>query len=277
MNGIIFNVQKFCLNDGPGIRTTVFFKGCPLRCKWCHNPESFSTQKQIMFYPDKCAGCGKCKSLTTEDSVFFCPNGAKEICGKTVSSEEVIAEVVKDKIFYEKSGGGMTLSGGEPLFQADFALDLLKKAKENGINTAIETCGAVSPETIRRASELTDIFLFDYKETDPALHKEYTGVSNEAVLSNLRLLDNLGNKIILRCPIIPGYNDRADHFDGICKTAKDINNIERVEIEPYHSLGESKYSALGFEPPKISVPTDEQKNAWLDHIKEKCSKPVRFA
>ena len=159
MYGEIFNIQKFCVNDGPGIRTTVFFKGCPLKCAWCHNPESQSRDKQIMFYSDKCTHCGKCKNLTTDNVDFFCPNEAKEICGKTISSDELIAEVMKDYEFYKNSGGGITLSGGEPLFQFEFALNILKKSKKNNLHTAVETCGFADSKKIIHITEFSFCYI----------------------------------------------------------------------------------------------------------------------
>ena len=275
MTGEIFNIQKFCVNDGPGIRTTVFFKGCPLSCVWCHNPESRSVKKQILCYPDKCVGCGRCAHLTVDTPDFFCPNGAKEICGRTVSTDEVIAEVMKDKTFYENSGGGMTLSGGEPLFQPEFALELLQKAKKEGLHTAIETCGFAAKDTLRKIAAYTDLFLFDFKESVPALHQQFTGVDNRVILENLKLLDELGKDIVLRCPIIPGYNARPDHYAAIARVAEKFNHIIGVDIEPYHSLGEGKYRALGKDVPEITMPVKEEVDTVIADIQCKTSVPVR--
>ena len=266
MQGTIFNIQRFCVNDGPGIRTTVFLKGCPLSCVWCHNPESQRFEPEILFYKDKCTGCGRCKCVTAADRDFVCFNGAKEICGKTVSADEVTAEVLKDKPFYENSGGGVTLSGGEPLAQYDFSLELLKKAKENGIHTAIETCGYAEKSKILEIAKYVDLFLFDCKETDQELHKEYTGFDNKIILDNLKALSDAGSKIILRCPIIPGFNDRAEHFKGISETAEKFIGIEHIEIEPFHPLGESKYSALGREVADIPVPSGKTVDKWIKQI-----------
>ncbi|MBE6729993.1 MAG: glycyl-radical enzyme activating protein [Ruminococcaceae bacterium] len=277
IKGTIFNIQKFCVNDGPGIRTTVFLKGCPLRCKWCHNPESQSAEIEMMFHKDKCTGCGRCKGITVEDKDFVCYNDAKEICGKIVSADEVLKEVLKDEIFYENSGGGITLSGGEPFFQFDFALEVLKKAKENGLNTAIETCGFTTPERIKIIAEYVDIFMFDYKETNPDLHKEFIGVDNELILNNLTLLSDIGKKIILRCPIIPEFNDRKEHFDGICRIADSLEGISHIELESYHSFGEHKYDSLGIKFNKFKTPDEKQKEEWLTYIKENCTKEVKFA
>lgn len=266
VKGTIFNIQRFCVNDGPGIRTTVFLKGCPLSCVWCHNPESQRFEPEILFYKDKCTGCGRCKCVTAADRDFVCFNGAKEICGKTVSANEVTAEVLKDKPFYKNSGGGVTLSGGEPLAQYDFSLELLKKAKENGIHTAIETCGYAEKSKILEIAKYVDLFLFDCKETDQELHKEYTGVDNKIILENLKALSDAGSKIILRCPIIPGFNDRAEHFKGISETAEKFIGIEHIEIEPFHPLGESKYSALGREVADIPVPSGKTVDKWIKQI-----------
>ena len=266
VKGTVFNIQRFCVNDGPGIRTTVFLKGCPLSCVWCHNPESQRFEPEILFYKDKCTGCGRCKCVTAADRDFVCFNGAKEICGKTVSANEVTAEVLKDKPFYENSGGGVTLSGGEPLAQYDFSLELLKKAKENGIHTAIETCGYAEKSKILEIAKYVDLFLFDCKETDQELHKEYTGFDNKIILENLKALSDAGSKIILRCPIIPGFNDRAEHFKGISETAEKFIGIEHIEIEPFHPLGESKYSALGREVADIPVPSGKTVDKWIKQI-----------
>lgn len=277
MQGTIFNIQRFCVNDGPGIRTTVFLKGCPLSCVWCHNPESQRFEPEILFYKDKCTGCGRCKCVTAADRDFVCFNGAKEICGKTVSADEVTAEVLKDKPFYENSGGGVTLSGGEPLAQYDFSLELLKKAKENGIHTAVETCGYEEKSKILEIAKYVDLFLFDCKETDPELHKEYTGFDNKIILENLKALSDAGSKIILRCPIIPGFNDRAEHFKGISEIADKFSGIEHIEIEPFHPLGESKYSALNREYADIQPPDAQMVDKWIGQIKFGTEKTVKIA
>ena len=275
MTGEIFNIQKFCTNDGPGIRTTVFFKGCPLSCLWCHNPESHAKEKQIMFYADKCTNCGRCKNSGVDNTTFVCFNGAKEICGNTVSSDYVVNEIMKDFLFYKNSGGGVTLSGGEPLFQFEFALDILKKCKENNIHTAIETCGYVSTDKISEIAEYTDLFLYDFKETNPQKHKNFTGADNNLILKNLFELDKLQKEIILRCPIILGFNDRKEHFDKICELTNSFEHISEINIEPYHSFGESKYEALGKKRPKITIQTDEQINEIIEYISSKTDKKVR--
>ncbi|MBE6694563.1 MAG: glycyl-radical enzyme activating protein [Ruminococcaceae bacterium] len=271
MNGKIFDIQKFCTSDGPGIRTTVFFKGCPLHCLWCHNPESQSSERQVMFYADKCRGCGRCKDA---DDSFVCYNDARRVCGRTVTVDEVITEVLRDKVFYETSGGGVTLSGGEPLYQADFALEILKRARENGIHTAIETCGFAPKDRVGQIAEYTDLFLFDVKETDAQLHQSFTGVDNVIILENLRLIDSLGKDIILRCPIVPECNARAEHYRGIAELANSLASVKGIEIEPYHSLGEGKNVALGNESRVFRTLTAEEIEDILATVRKYTDVPV---
>ncbi len=254
MNGTVLNIQRFCTEDGPGIRTTVFLKGCPLRCVWCHNPE--------MHNPD----CEQMKEPA-------------ETCGCEMTTEEVLSEVLKDRLFYENSGGGITLSGGEPFFQADFCLSLLREAKAYGLNTCVETCGYTSGTIIEQAIELVDVFLFDYKETCPTRHKKYTGVNNKLILGNLMLIDQCGKDIILRCPIIPTYNDTEDHFRGIAALANQCSHIVQIELEPYHDLGISKYKRLGrkYTLTDISPPGESIVQHWLKKIREYTNVPVEKA
>ena len=286
LSAMIFDIERNSYVDGPGIRTTVFLKGCPLSCVWCHNPESQSFEKQIMFYKSKCIGCGKCREVCPNNlkscdfcgkCELYCPADARKICGKEYTIDEVLKEIVKDKPFYENSGGGVTLSGGEPLAQYDFSLELLKKAKENGIHTAIETCGYAEKSKILEIAMYVDLFLFDCKETDPELHKEYTGFDNKIILDNLKALSDAGSKIILRCPIIPGFNDRAEHFKGISEIADKFSGIEHIEIEPFHPLGESKYSALNREYADIQPPDAETVDNWIEQIKLGTKKEVKRA
>lgn len=230
-----------------------------------------------MCYPEKCVGCGRCRNVTERDGDFVCYNDAKAVAGKPMTADAVMASVLRDKPFYEQSGGGMTLSGGEPLFQFDFALELLQKAKAAGLHTALETCGFTTAENLSAVAPFTDLFLFDWKETDTARHQAYTGVGNERILSNLVLLNDLHASVVLRCPIVPGVNDRPDHFDGIAALADRYDCIERVEIEPYHRFGEAKYAALNRPVPSFAQPTDDEKQAWLAALSARCAKPVRFS
>lgn len=299
MKGKIFDIQKFCINDGPGIRTTVFLKGCPLKCAWCHNPESQSGNPQLAYDAGKCLGCGRCAAVCPHGCHSF-SNGVHSFnrskcagCGKCIDvscpalsfygsvadSDEIIADVLKDKVFYETSGGGITISGGEPLAQPDFCVDLLKKAKEQGLHTCIETSGFASAETIEKTLPFVDIYLFDCKETDPENHKKYIGQDNAVILKNLRMISQSGGKIILRCPIIPGVNDRAEHFSGIAKLAEELDGVSEIQIEPYHNLGKGKYSALGMEYSLESEPVPDSDTAekWIGEIQKHTQKKVSRA
>ena len=298
-NGIIFNIQKFSVNDGPGIRTTVFLKGCPLNCIWCHNPESKSVKPQIFYDAEKCLMCGKCASVCPTQSHTFsekhfynrdtctvcgkcadmCIAQAMDTAGYEVSVEEVMHDVLKDKAFYDNSGGGITLSGGEPMLQFDFALALMRASKEAGLHTCMETCGFAKSEHFETIAKHTDIFLFDYKLTDPEKHCEYTGVTNELILKNLKMLDSIGCATILRCPIIPTVNDTEAHFDGIAHTANKLKNIIEINIEPYHPLGMSKAAKLDMAYPLggISFADEADVLRWTDYISSKTSIPVKKA
>ncbi|MBE6731164.1 MAG: glycyl-radical enzyme activating protein [Ruminococcaceae bacterium] len=262
--GKIFNVQRFSIHDGPGIRTTVFLKGCPLHCVWCHNPESHINKPEIMLEKDKCVNCGACvmactagvhkiemgvhildnkKCIGCKSCAEICPAAALELCGYEESAEAVLETVLRDKAFYRKEGG-LTVSGGEPLSQSEFTLELLKMAKEAGITTCIETSGYGKWENLEKLIPYTDLFLYDFKIADSSLHKKYTGVDNTLIIENLKNLDKMGAKTVLRCPIIPDINDNKEHFDGILKLSNELENITEINLEPYHPLGISKLERL---------------------------------
>ena len=238
--GTIFDIQHFSVNDGPGIRTTVFFKGCPLRCLWCHNPESYTSDTQVMFHEEHCVQCGMCKT-----DISLCPTGAKKLVGRNVTVDEVLAEVLEDTHFYETSGGGLTLSGGEPMAQPSFALALTKSAKEKGLHVCMETSGFCNAESLKEIQPFIDLFLFDYKATGDNDHLAFTGVSQELILQNLYMLDALGAYIILRCPMIPGYNITDEHVAGIIAVADKLRHLKEIHLEPYHNIGISKRIGLG--------------------------------
>lgn len=240
----IFDIQRNSFVDGPGIRTTVFFKDCNLRCKWCHNPESQSPKKEILSYDTKCTHCGKCKNLTIFDDAFFCPNHAKEICGKDYTVDELLSEILKDKLFYNTSGGGVTFSGGECMLYPDFLCEILKKCKDHEIHTAVDTAGYIPWKSFEKILEYTDLFLYDIKFMTPALHKEYTGVDNDLILKNLSRLLKSNIPLWIRIPVISGINDTDEEFKKI-KLFLEVNGKpEKIELLPYHSMGEYKYSAL---------------------------------
>lgn len=294
--GTVFDIQKFSIHDGPGIRTTVFLKGCPLRCLWCHNPESQSAQPELLFSPEKCMACGYCfkacpnqahklhggthmldRSLCiacgkcTEE----CYSAASSLSGRTMSVEAVMEELLKDKPFYENSGGGMTLSGGEPMNQFEFSSELLRIARQNGLHTCMETCGFASAEHFLSIVPLVDLFLFDIKETDPLLHQKYTGVLPDRILENLHVIDNAGAQIVLRCPIIPGLNDREDHFRNIGFLAGTLSHLSEINLMPYHPLGASKLARLGRETSfQAAYPDERQIKSWIASVRQYTSVPV---
>ena len=258
---MIFDIQRNSFVDGPGIRTTVFFKGCNLRCRWCHNPESQSFEKQMMFYKDKCTGCGKCREVCPNHlkkcdfcgkCELYCPADARKVCGREYTPAEVFAEVIKDKAFYDNSGGGVTFSGGECMLQLDFLCEILEKCKATSIHTAVDTAGNVPWESFEKILPFTDLFLYDIKAFGAELHRKGTGVSNELILENLKNLSGRAD-IIVRIPVIGGYNDNDEEIRQIADFLKQIKII-KAELLPYHAMGEHKYTALGRNPESFNVP-----------------------
>ena len=267
------------MHDGYGIRTTVFLKGCPLRCAWCHNPETQEDTSELLYYPSKCISCGECigecKSLAqTADKdkkidralcqkcgrcADVCPTGALELCGGALSVDEIIATVEKDVAFYGDEGG-ITLSGGEPLFSKNACIELLKACKERGLNTAVETCGFADREILISAIPYTDLFLWDIKDTDCDRHRKHTGVSNKPIIENLKAADACGAKTRLRCILVNGVNTDRDHYVGIANIALSLVNCEGVEFLPYHAYGGTKSVFLGNADNgrKEWIPTKEQ-------------------
>ncbi|MGL4738224.1 MAG: glycyl-radical enzyme activating protein [Cellulosilyticaceae bacterium] len=286
--GMIFNIQRFCTDDGPGIRTTVFMKGCPLRCKWCHNPESLSKNPGIAWDQNKCTQCGKCIQICQQgchrwqseadgqvhvlDSaqcqscgacIKCCPREALSLCGKQYTVDEVMHAVISDERFFRRSGGGLTVSGGEPLWQAEFVVALLRHAKSIGLHTCVETSGAVRDAAIEAVLPYTDLFLFDIKETDEARHLAYVGCSRKQILSNLGKIDAAGVPVKLRCPIIPGVNDREAHFEALAELGRSLQHCVGIQLMPYHELGTGKLRRHGLTEREVfEVPTEEMKAKW---------------
>lgn len=267
MRAKIFDIQRNSFVDGPGIRTTVFLKGCNLNCKWCHNPESQSPKTQLLFYQSKCVSCGRCKvvcphALKTCElcgrCAVQCPTGAREICGKEYTVEKVFREVAKDRIFYQTSGGGVTFSGGECMLQIEFLCEVLKKCREQGIHTAVDTAGKVPWEYFEKIMPVTDLFLYDIKCFSDNLHREGTGSSNEMILQNLqKLSEQFSGDVIIRVPVIGGFNDREEELKQIATFVKRFG-YKKTELLPYHEMGNYKYEALGRQYTSYYVPRQEE-------------------
>jgi pyruvate formate lyase activating enzyme len=283
VKGVIFNIQHYSIHDGPGIRTTVFLKGCPLRCLWCQNPESQDLKPVIFFNAEKCTGCGMCMEVCPEAAIRIidgksatdrrlckgvgkcaeiCPNEARSLMGRYMSGAEVFEDVNADFIFYQDSGGGVTLSGGDPVGQPAFSIDILKRCRNAGIHTAIETCGCAKWDVLKTILKYTDLVLYDIKHMDPARHKQYTAVSNKLILDNAKKIRmELNLPMLARLPVIPGYNDSLDNLNAAARfIANELGREVKVHLLPYHRLGETKYERM--EKPggcvRIEPPGDER-------------------
>jgi pyruvate formate lyase activating enzyme len=271
MTATIFDIQRSSFVDGPGIRTTVFFKGCNLRCAWCHNPESQSAAPQLLVYGDKCRGCGKCLEKCPHDLTscelcgkceLYCPAEARRVCGKPYTTGELLEEILADKMFFETSGGGATFSGGECMLYPDFLAELLQKCKENDIHTAVDTAGHVPFSHFERVLPFTDMFLYDVKSMDTDTHKAYTGVDNDLILNNLAALLERGARVWIRVPVIVGVNDNEEEMHALTAFLEAHGMPEKIELLPYHAMGESKARAIGREQRRFESP-DKEKLAAL--------------
>jgi len=286
--GLVEKIERYRIHDGPGIRTAVFFMGCPMRCAWCSNPETWELKKVLLYMEENCEHCFTCVTACPEKALEaggdallidrakctscgacseICPTGALSIVGEWLSVDEVAEEIVKDRPFYDSSGGGVTLTGGEPTMQAVFLEELCRRLRDEYISIALDTCGLFDMEKFRSVAPHVEYVLFDIKAVDPSLHQVYTGVGNAKIMSNLRELDHMGKKIILRMIIIPGINDSREELEKKLAMSENLRNVVRVDILPYHTLGQGKYPALGME---YSMPESEDaKPDFLQDIRSR--------
>jgi len=290
---MIFAIKPFEIHDGDGIRTTVFFKGCPLRCKWCHNPESFCAKSEMLFDKELCKNCMKCVSLCEANTIQngkhsferekctlcekcqeICLSEALEIVGQNISVEKIAKQVLKDEIIMKGSGGGVTFSGGEPLMQVDFCVELAKLLKARDINIAIDTCAYVPKEAIDKIVPYTDTFLFDIKAIDENVHIACTGRSNKQILENIKYADSLNIPMEIRYPYVPTLND--GEVEKIADFVKELNNVKCIRVLSYHNYAERKYEALGLDYPlsDLPTPTKEEISLVVEKIKRISSKTV---
>lgn len=310
MKGIIFDIQRFSVHDGPGIRTTVFLKGCPLRCFWCHNPEGIHPGLEIRFLPDRCIGCGECQAACPQGAHAFrdgvhlfhrelcqacgrcaevCYAEALELVGRIMTVDEVIEEVLRDRVFYETSEGGVTLSGGEPLFQRDFARAILERCKAEGLHTAIETAAYARWEDLAALLPVTDLVIVDIKHMDPERHRLATGVSNEPILANARRLAQTEKPVLFRVPVIPTVNDTPEEIRAIAEFVHQLAGLRagngvsspagsiELELLPFHRMAASKYRSLGMEYRAASlVAPDKEEMAELAAVVRSCGVPVYY-
>ncbi|MBN1367640.1 MAG: glycyl-radical enzyme activating protein [Dehalococcoidales bacterium] len=281
IKGIVFNIQRYSLDDGPGIRTTVFLKGCPLKCRWCSNPESQNIYTEISFRNSVCNKCGECSLVCKEGAIKIddegvninrklcskcfncvdvCAPQALKVIGKETSVDEVMAEIRKDLHFYQESGGGVTVSGGEPLAQASFTGEILKTCQEEGIHTCVETCGYGTKESLNKILPFTSLIYFDVKHIDPTIHKKFTGRSNKLIIDNLKYVASKGIPLVIRVPVITSFNDSDEVINNIACLVAGINKPLEIHLLPYHNYGIGKYKMLGrkYSLEELSRPIDSK-------------------
>ncbi len=290
-SGLIFDIKRYAIHDGPGIRTTVFFKGCPMRCQWCHNPESWSDRLELGFKRGRCVGCGDCQEVCPSGAITMidgypvtdgekctvcgacqdaCMAGAREVIGRVMTVGEVMAEIERDQIFYDQSGGGVTFSGGEVLMQHVFLCELLAACKKNEIKTAVDTTCLTGETIMDRVSENADLFLCDLKHMDCETHKSFTGIGNEIILENINRLAIAGNEIIIRIPITPGFNDSDENIEASGRYIASLDVVRRVDILPYNSGGREKAGRLmgNYELMDTESPSVERMGAIAEKLEK---------
>lgn len=278
--GLIFDIQKYSLHDGPGIRTTVFLKGCPLECAWCHNPESISAQREIVVMENRCIACGECREACPHaknapgdgaiparnercdlcgSCIEACPTGGRRLIGREIGVDELLEKVEQDRVFYEDSGGGVSFSGGEPLRQFAFLKEMLGACRDRQLHTVVDTCGFAPESDLLAVAPLTGLFLYDLKMMDDAKHRHYTGVSNVRILSNLKALASVHERIWIRVPVIPGINDSERELESLARFATTLPSVKQVNLLPYHRTGLPKSRRLGRSDTLADVvpPSDE--------------------
>ncbi len=254
--GIVFNLQRFSLQDGPGLRSTVFLKGCPLACAWCHNPESRAAGPQVLRLESRCMACGRCSigAVPAATEVEACPTGALQVAGRASAAAELVAQLLRDRIFFDESGGGVTFSGGEPLAQPGFLCEALERLRAEGVHTALDTCGHAPWEDLQAAAARADLVLYDLKLMDEDRHRRATGVSNRTILDNLRALAAVHDRIWIRVPVVPGINDDAANLDATADFLAPLAGVRRVDLLPYHPTGEAKHGRVGLPGASFATP-----------------------
>ena len=289
--GLVFDIKKYAIHDGPGIRTTVFFKGCPLQCQWCHNPESRKADVEFGFRNNRCLRCGQCVDACPHDAISLngnypvtdteicrlcgecidaCLAGARQIIGRQMTVSEIMNEVEKDIIFYDQSDGGVTFSGGEPLMQPDFLLALLNQCRQKNIHTAVDTSCYAEPEVVESIVKKADLFLCDLKHMDNEMHERFTGEGNNLILDNVRLISQAGKKIIIRVPVIPGFNDDPANIEATGEFAASLQGVGRIDLLPFNRGGIEKSTRLtcDIESMQLETPDNEQMSLIAESLKK---------